>query len=114
MPYPRKFKRLLEPDPESVPRPDYLWLAHAVCATESSSCGWEGWVLDGVFRKSGVRYPTSTGDELLPSTDQSACPACGRALFRTGIAVRFERSQDQTPPMGRPGVDFEVGDIEYE
>lgn len=113
MPYPKKFKHLLEPDPASVPRPDYLWLAYAVCATEASACGWDGWIMDGLFRRTSERFRTVTGDQLLNSPDQNKCPQCGRPLFRTDISMRFEPSVDQSQPM-RAGVDYEIGEMEYE
>lgn len=112
--FPRKHKHLLEPNPESVPRPDYVWLAYATCAMESESCGWSGWVVEAAYRRTGARLPTSTGDELLPSPGRDDCPLCGRALFRTGVALRCEPSVDQASPTRRPGVDYEVADIEYE
>ena len=39
MPFPKKFKLLLEPDPASVSRPDYAWLCYAVCACDADACG---------------------------------------------------------------------------
>jgi hypothetical protein len=113
-PFPKKFKHLLEPDPPSVPRPDYLWLSHAVCACDEAACGWSGWITEAVFRRTGDRFPTSTGDELLASPETDACPRCDRLLFRTGISIRFEPSPDQTPPEGIAGMAYEVGEIEYE
>jgi hypothetical protein len=97
-----------------VPKPDYVWLAHAVCATDESSCGWAGWMTEAIFRRSAKRLPTSTGDELLESVEQDTCPRCGRALFRTGIAVRCEPSLDQSPPQGEPGIAYGVCPLEYE
>lgn len=114
MPFPRKFKHLLEPDPATIAKPDYVWLGHAVCAAAASACGWAGWITEGIFRKTAERFPTSTGDQLLAAPEQDSCPRCGRPLFRTGLAVRCEPSSDQSPPEGRPGTDYDAGEMEYE
>lgn len=114
MAFPRKNKHLLEPDSASVARPDYVWLAYATCAMETDSCGWSGWVMEAAFRRTEARFPTSTGDELLPSPDYFHCPRCGRTLFRTGVALRCEPSLKQSSPTGRPGVDYDVAELEYE
>jgi hypothetical protein len=113
MPFPKKFKHLLEPDPASVPRPDYAWLCYAVCACEVDACGWSGWITDGVFRRTEARFPTSTGDEALTVPEPDSCPRCGRPLFRTDVAVRMEPSLDQELPL-RPGLDYDVDNTEYE
>jgi hypothetical protein len=39
MPFPRKFKHLLEPDPATVPMPDYVWLAYSACGADALACG---------------------------------------------------------------------------
>jgi hypothetical protein len=114
MPFPRKFRYLLEPDPAMVPKPDYVWLAHAVCATDTSACGWAGWITEGIFRKTSERFPTSTGDQLLDAPEHDSCPRCGHPLFRTGIDVRCEPSVDQSRPEGKAGTDYEPGALEYE
>jgi len=114
MPFPQKFKPILEPDPASIPRPDYVWLAYAACGVEPTSCGWSGWVIEGAFRHSTRHAPTSTGDELLPADDELKCPRCNLALFRTGIALRCEPPADQESPVGEPGADYDVAPMEYE
>jgi len=113
MPFPKKFKQLLEPDPVSLPRPDYAWLCYAVCACDAGACGWTGWVTDGVFRRREAHFPTSTGDEALTRPEPDSCPVCGRRLFRTDVAVRMEPSADQVRPL-KLTRDDDADNREYE
>ena len=113
MPFPRKFRHLIELELEDVEPPDYVWLVYAVCAVRSEGCGWGGWMIEAAFKRTGERHPTVTGDKLLSSMDEQTCPRCGGETYRTGAALRLEPSKDQTPPR-RPGVDYEVVPIEYE
>lgn len=99
MAFPRKFQHLIELPDAQVPRPDYVWLAYAVCATEAESCGWGGWMIEAAFQRTGARHATGTGDRLLPAADDQRCPRCGRATYRTGVAQRLEPSADQAPPL---------------
>ena len=78
MPYPRKFKKLLEMELKDVKVPDYVWLTYAVCATERESCGWGGWIIEAAFERS-----RDVGANLLPAVDEHLCPRCGKKLFRT-------------------------------
>ena len=114
MAFPKRFKDVLEPDPHSAPKPDYVWLVWAACGCEETACGWSGWVIEGAFTRSSIRLSTSTGDALVPADDRLACPNCGTALFRTDISLRLEPSTDQPRLHGRPGIDYEVSPIEYE
>lgn len=113
MPFPLRFKPLLELTLADLTMPDYLWLTYAVCGCEHESCGWHGWVPEAVFARSATTQPTGTGDALLPSCGE-ACPSCGKPLFRTAASVRFEPSVSQVPAHGEPHVAYEVGPIEYE
>jgi hypothetical protein len=113
MPYPLRFKPLLELELNDVPRPDYAWLVYAVCGCDDGACGWHGWVIDSVFQRSATRHPTGTGDALL-SSSFDRCPDCGRSLFRTAASMRFEPSALQEPVHGRAGIDYEVAPMEYE
>lgn len=113
MSFPRKFRKQLEQTLEDVQKPDYLWLAYSVCGVANDSCGWEGWVTDGIFQTTTERYPTGTGDKLLPEMGHD-CPKCGKPLFRTSAALRFDVSDDQRSPHGEPGKDYRVTQIDYE
>jgi hypothetical protein len=112
MPYPEKYRALLDLTLNDVEVPDYAWLTYAVCAVADDACGWGGWIIEGVFKITGERYPTGTGDKLLPSADEQVCPQCGKPTFRTNASVRMEKSSDQTPVHGVPGVDYEVSEKE--
>jgi hypothetical protein len=111
MPFPKKFKPLLESHPAETP--DYVWMVYAVCGVEPESCGWHGWVLEGAYRATGAQHATGTGDQLVDSDSDLRCPSCGRALFRTDAAVRFDRSPQQAPVHGTPGTDYEVKPLSY-
>lgn len=75
-----------------------------------------GWIIEGVFKRTGEHYTTGTGDKLLPAADyEQCCPRCGGTLFRTSASLRMTPSVDQTPVHGQPGVDYEVsGDEEHD
>jgi hypothetical protein len=107
MALPRKFQHLIELSEADVPRPDYVWLAYAVCATEVESCGWGGWMIEGAFQRTGERHPTGTGDRLLAAADDQRCPRCGRPTYRTGVTQRLEPAGAQEATL-RPGVDYEA------
>lgn len=113
MPFPRKFRRLLETQLADIERPDYVWLSFSVCATEQESCGWAGWTIEAAYKKTDEALPTGTGDKLLAAQDQQICPRCGRPMFRTAASLRMEPSADQRQVHGVPGVDYEVAPIEY-
>jgi hypothetical protein len=115
MAYPARFRELLELELKDVEGPDYAWLTYAVCGVTTEACGWNGWMLDGIFKKAEKRYPTGTGDKLLLSnSDDQDCPTCGRKLFRTNATVRFEPSAEQAPIHGQPGIDYETVPMGYE
>jgi len=106
MKIPSKFKHLIDLNIEDVDHVDCAWIAYAVCACEKDSCGWQGWILDGVFKKEGNK------ETLVASSSPAECPNCGKSLFRTGIQLRLVPSIDQAVKM-IPGIDYEVGDIGY-
>lgn len=114
MAFPRKFKELLESGLSDVEKPDYAWLTYAVCGCSADACGWAGWVIEAAFRRTEKHFPTGTGDKALQAIGSSACPRCGKELFRTAASIRFEPSEDQTPVHGVPGVDYDVEPMEYE
>jgi hypothetical protein len=113
MPFPRKFQGLIEATWDDVVRPDYAWLVWAVCAAKQRSCGWAGWVIESIYRKSPELLATTGRDELLPADYDWKCPRCKLPLFRTGVILRFEPSEDQTSIVGEPGVDYEELPITY-
>jgi hypothetical protein len=113
MPFPSRFKPLLELTFADLTKPDYLWLTYSVCGCDHDSCGWHGWVLEAIFARSITVQPTGTGDALLPSSGDS-CPRCGRPLFRTAASVRFEPSAAQVPVHGEPHEDYDPAPMEYE
>lgn len=114
MPFPKKFRSLLETTIQDVEAPDYVWLTYAVCATEQDSCGWRGWMIEAAFKEIGELCATRTGDRVLNAMDDQVCPRCGDPLFRTEASLRMVASEDQARPEGRRGVDYEVDPIDYE
>jgi len=112
MAFPIKFKRQLEKGINDVTSPDYVFLVYAVCGVEEDSCGWEGWILESVYKKSTTAHMTLTGDEILNASDEQNCPRCGKTTFRTDALLKFDRAKDQKPPLVE-GVDYETVPIEY-
>lgn len=104
MPLPKKFKELLESGPAETP--DYVWMVHTVCGVERESCGWHGWALEGAAR---VGEPRHT---YVESDDRVRCPNCGRLLFRTGDALRFDRAPQQ-PVREKLKIDYTVEEPTY-
>ncbi len=110
----KRFKDLIESEPAD--QPDYVWLAHAVCACLDgpSPCGWSGWIIDAAYKRTVERHAKGTGDRLVNADYSQKCPACGATLFRSGFDRRLEMSPDQEPPL-KNGVDYTaVNNIEYE
>jgi len=114
MPFPAKFRHLLELTADEVEMPDYVWLSYAVCAVTADACGWGGWTIEAAFRRDGLKHATGTGDRVVSALDEQICPRCGRETFRTEVELRMEPSADQSPVHGRPGIDYEVAPMEYE
>ena len=106
MPFPLKFKHLIELSPHQVEKPTGVWLNYGVCASRDDSCGWTGWVVDRVESR---HCGTAT---MLPSDDDLNCPKCGNPLFRTDVNLRFELSRDQSPTL-IPNVDYDTAPIRY-
>jgi hypothetical protein len=115
MAYPAKYRDLLELTLQDVEVPDYAWLTYAVCAVTKDACGWGGWIIEALFKRTGEHHATGTGDKALPYADEmQTCPRCGRDLFRTSASVRMDLSADQTPVHGQEGIDYEVSEMRYE
>src|ERR1700686_4807281 len=106
---PAKYRGLVELTLQDVDAPDYAWLTYAVCALTNGACGWGGWVIESVFKKTSEHHATGTGDKLLPTADyEQRCPRCGGTIFRTSESLRMSPSPDQTPVHGQAGIDYEV------
>jgi hypothetical protein len=86
----RRYRALRETKSSEVKLPDRVWLAFAIC----DSCGWNGWIVDGLFakakkseqktdqRKGILRYMHNTAVLRDADTEQT-CPVCSEQLFRT-------------------------------
>ena len=117
MPFPKKFKKLLEISLNDVAIPDCIWLTYAVCAMEVESCGWGGWIIESAYKHNEADNSTEIDNKanirVLDASDTQECPRCGKDLFRTDASVKYELSKDQTPPLV-PDIDYEVLPIEYD
>lgn len=80
-----KFWALREIGPQDVDLPDYVYVTYSVC---DKSCGWRGWLLEGVFKETGKIEASGTGDLVLPALTGQTCPNCGASLFRTIVSER--------------------------
>lgn len=113
MPFPRKFKHLLELESNDVETPDYVRLTYAVCACEKDSCGWGGWMIEAAFKRTEEKHPNASGDKVLSAMMDQVCPRCGKVTFRTAASVRMIPSEDQARALVE-GRDYESLPIEYE
>jgi hypothetical protein len=109
MTFPRKFKHLIEIEKMDVVTPSHLWLTYCVCAVKPESCGWGGWTIEAVFSDPYAKQ----GEHVLNAQNEQRCPRCGGDTFRTGASYRFDLSDNQTSPIGIPGIDYNVVPIEY-
>ena len=114
MALPKKYKKLLETQISDVEVPDYLWLTYAVCACSQDACGWAGWMIEAVFKKTSKQDSTTGRDRLLNAIDEQICPRCKKELFRTEATVRYVISADQHSIHGIPGIDYDVAPMEYD
>jgi hypothetical protein len=105
MPYPKKFKKLLETKLSDIELPDYAWLTYAVCACDVDSCGWGGWIIEDLVNEKLEKH--------LDIDDRQICPQCGKELFRTDASLKLVVSKDQTPNLIQ-GVDYEVLPMEFD
>jgi hypothetical protein len=107
MSFPLKFKHLLEKKKESVEPFDGAWITLAVCGCEVNSCGWEGWILEDVFKKEG--------DETkhLPAQTDQICPRCSKVLFRTEVQYKVKISEDQAHDLVE-GIRYSSEPLPYE
>lgn len=77
------YEHLKDIEPESVLLPDYAVLAYAVCAMDQDSCGWGGWIIEGVGKVTEQKHHTASGHLSLPADTKQVCPSCGKVTFRT-------------------------------
>jgi hypothetical protein len=99
MPFPKKFKKLIETTTDDIEIPDFVWLAYSVCACTSEACAWSGWIVEGALKKIKQKNSTSSGDKSLPIADESQiCPNCGHELFRTSVSIKYVKAKDQKHP----------------
>ena len=106
MSFPVKFKDLLEKKKGSVEPFEGAWITWAVCGCEDDSCGWEGWILEDVFKKNEGKI------KHLPSQTDQICPRCSKELFRTEVQYKVRLDEDQTPERIE-GIDYESAPITY-
>ncbi|OPZ74851.1 MAG: hypothetical protein BWY82_00520 [Verrucomicrobia bacterium ADurb.Bin474] len=107
MSYPLKFKGLLEKEINDVELFEGAWITWAVCACSENACGWEGWILESVYKiEENERVQ-------LPAVTNQICPICGKNLFRTGAQVKVIPDENQGSSL-KPGIDYEVSPIDYE
>jgi hypothetical protein len=96
MPFPEKFRALIELREGQVSIPDYVWLSYAVCAVDEESCGWGGWIIESAWKTTGEAV-----EQVRADTDQR-CPVCGEPLFRTEIEKQFRFNPDAAPKIDYP------------
>ncbi len=84
MTFPTKFKDLIELEDKDVEKPEQVFVTYSVCACETHSCGWGGWTLESVRRRTE-----------LPADTNQRCPRCRRDLYRTGVSLLLEPTADQ-------------------
>jgi hypothetical protein len=105
MPFPKKFRDLIELTESQVTLPDYVWLSYAVCACKQDSCGWGGWIIESVWKE----VPGGKDMPLQADTEQR-CPRCDKQLFRTEIEKQFRLNPDSGPKITYP---YESSPIEF-
>jgi hypothetical protein len=104
MPFPERFRALIETHEEQVAIPDYVWLAYAVCAVDEDSCGWGGWIIESAWKVSDQEEV-----EVRAEADQ-VCPQCGKLLFRTEVEKQFRLNPEAGPKIDFP---YETAPIEF-
>jgi hypothetical protein len=94
----KRYQSLRETKSSEVKLPDLAWLSFAVC----DSCGWNGWIVDGLFakeknprskieRRKGILRRQGNRAVLRDADTEQTCPICNEQLFRT-IVKRQLRS----------------------
>ena len=98
MPFPEKFRNLIELNEKQVRIPDYVWLSYAVCATEGDSCGWQGWIIESAWQK-GVE---GADDADVEADTEQGCPVWGRLVYRTEVEKQFQLNPNAGPKITYP------------
>jgi hypothetical protein len=73
MPFPEKYKHLLEITLDQLEKPKKAVLTYAVCAYEDNACGWQGWIIEAI----------ASNEKFLPADTDQRCPVCNGLLYRT-------------------------------
>lgn len=92
MPFPEKFRDLIELREEQVDVPDYVWLSYAVCAVEEDSCAWQGWIIEAACKQR-----EGLPEEYVKADDDQVCPDCGKVLFRTEVEKQYRLNVNAGP-----------------
>lgn len=100
MPFPEKYRTLIELQDDQVTVPDFVWLSYAVCAVEEDSCGWRGWIIESAWKGVGKNRQQVEAD-----TEQ-CCPVCGKRLYRTAVEKQF-----QLNPTGGPKLEYPYEEV---
>jgi hypothetical protein len=88
MPFPRKFKHLIERDTTGLTAPEAVRIEFCACATETDSCGWQGWTLSALD-------PSPAETRRHEADTRQRCPRCDRPLFHIGPELKYYRSPEQ-------------------
>lgn len=65
--------------------PDCVGLRYMVCARESGSCGWQGWVLESAYKFADKTSKNFNDGIFLNVGDDWLCPNCSRHLVSLGF-----------------------------
>jgi hypothetical protein len=87
LPYPAKFRHLMQTAEFSATVPDVVRLAFALCCAEQDSCGWTGWIIEAAWN--GESDAEWAERKFVPTADNQRCPDCGKQTFRTGLARHY-------------------------
>jgi hypothetical protein len=96
MPFPEKFRALIELRDGEVVVPDYVWLSYAVCAVEEESCGWRGWIIESAWKVVGE----DSKEVEVEADSEQCCPVCSKQVYRTGIEKQFRLNPNAGPKIG--------------
>ncbi len=105
MPFPEKFRKLIELREEQVTIPDYVWLAYGVCGAEEDSCGWQGWIIESAWK-------IVEGKEVEVKADaEQDCPICSKQVYRTEVEKCFRFDPNAGPKLNSS---YETAPLSFE